>query len=80
MKSILILNIYYQTLNKMFFTIIAPISKYIQQNFSGIFQKTVTLSPIIPIYDSDDDDTLTHHIIIHIGCQFSTQEELDALV
>jgi hypothetical protein len=33
-----------------------------------------------PINDSDDDDTLTHHIIIHIGCQFSTQEELDALV
>lgn len=74
MKSILILNIYYQTLNKMFFTVIKPLSEYIQQNFSGIFQT------LRPINDSDDDDTLTHHIIIHIGCQFSTQEELDALV
>lgn len=74
MKSILILNIYYQTLNKMFFTVLKPLSEYIQQNFSDIFQ---TLKPI---NDSDHDNTLTHHIIIHIGSQFSTQEELDALV
>jgi len=74
LKSILILNIYYQTLNKMFFTVIKPLSEYIQQNFSDIFK---TLKPI---NDSDDNNTLTHHIIIHIGSQFSTQEELDALV
>lgn len=58
----------------MFFTVLKPLSDYIQQNFSDIFTQ------LSPINDSDDDDTITHHIVIHIGCQFSTQEELDDLV
>jgi hypothetical protein len=31
------------------------IADYIQKNFSDIFKKKVKLSPIIPIYDTDDD-------------------------
>lgn len=58
----------------MFFTVLKPLSEYIQQNFSDIFTQ------FSHINDSNDDDTLTRHIVIHIGCQFSTQEELDDLV
>ena len=72
------------------------LADYIQKNFSNVFKKEVNLSPIMPIYDSDYDDTLymDNHVILPVKkwrvdnkgsysiilCGYSTQEEVDALV
>lgn len=72
------------------------LADYIQKNFSNVFKKEVNLSPIMPIYDSDYDDTLymDNRVILPVKkwrvdnkgsysimiCCYSTQEEVDALV